>query len=109
MCAFCFPYTLRWWGKREEALTELTAALGARPGRPDYLFHAAMTQNSLQNREEALDCIKQALDGGWPLAEIEGAMELDDLRTSEDFKELMGKFKDSVETTFNQGGKKDNG
>ncbi len=96
-------------GKREEALTELTAALGARPGRPDYLFHAAMTQNSLQNREEALDCIKQALDGGWPLAEIEGAMELDDLRTSEDFKELMGKFKDSVETTFNQGGKKDNG
>ena len=75
----------------------MTSALRLRPDDPHYLGYAAVVHNLFKERSEALAYLTKAIEKGWPLDEIETEKALDDIRTSEDFRRIIGKQKDSVE------------
>ena len=76
-------------GHRAEALKELDLAFKATPNDPEALFYAALVHNQLGDREAALDWLQKAVAHGYSPAEIQNAVELDNLRQDPKFQALV--------------------
>jgi serine/threonine protein kinase/tetratricopeptide (TPR) repeat protein len=73
-------------GLREKAIPRVQAALARSPDDPKILELAGETYESLGDRRHALECIEGAVQGGYPLEELEGAANLRNLLSDPNFR-----------------------
>ncbi|HXZ26647.1 MAG TPA: tetratricopeptide repeat protein [Terriglobales bacterium] len=76
-------------GNRSEALRQIDLGLKANPNHAETLYYAALVHNQFGERDAALAWLQKAIQAGWSRAEIEQAVELDDLRSDPRFQKLM--------------------
>ena len=76
-------------GKRSQAFLHLQRALGLRPNDPEILFFAAVVHNQFGEREQALNWLQKSAARGYSRAQIEAAVELDNLRNEARFKSAI--------------------
>ncbi len=67
-------------GKPVEGLGEIRKALEIEPGNPDYLVGAAVVANLLGKTEDAIGWLRQAVDKGMGVRQIEREPEFENLR-----------------------------
>jgi Flp pilus assembly protein TadD len=77
-------------GRKIEALNHLTTALTLKPNEAEYRSYAAVIHNQLGDRASALASLKKAISLGWSMAEINSEIELDSLRSGNDFQKMVG-------------------
>jgi serine/threonine-protein kinase len=73
---------------REKALARIEAALARAPEDPSILVSASEVYENLGDRTRALGLVKQALDRGWPLADLENDPGQRNLLLDSRFREL---------------------
>lgn len=76
-------------GKKDTALSLTEQALVLAPDDVEVAFGAAETYEQLGQRAKALTWIEKALEGGYPLAQIERAPGLRQLRTDPQFRSMI--------------------
>jgi serine/threonine protein kinase/Flp pilus assembly protein TadD len=76
-------------GKRADALQHLNKALQFRPNDAETLYFAGIVHALLGNKTEAISWLQEAIQHGYSRAEIDSAPELDELRSSAEFKSLL--------------------
>ena len=76
-------------GQRNEALDYLNAALQLRPNDAETLYFAGIVHALLAERDQAVSWLRKASKRGYSRADIENALELDELRNSPEFKSLL--------------------
>jgi serine/threonine-protein kinase len=77
-------------GEKSQSLTSLQQALQASPTNAEFLFWGAVIYNQFGEREQALEQLEQAIAGGYSMAELRTAVELDNLRDHPRVRELIG-------------------
>ena len=87
-------YTLsaEYWamlGKRTEAIQHLNKALQLRPNDAETLYFAALVHAVLGNKNTAISWLQAAIKRGYSRAEIDSALELDELRNSPEFRSQL--------------------
>jgi len=73
-------------GERAEALQQLNKALQLRPNDAETLYFAGIVHAVLGDKDEAIPWLQAAMKRGYSRAEIDSALELDELRNSPEFK-----------------------
>jgi serine/threonine-protein kinase len=73
-------------GKRSDSLQHLSKALQLRPNDAETLYFAAIVHGVLGERNEAISWLRAAIKRGYSRAEIDSALELDELRNSPEFQ-----------------------
>ena len=73
-------------GKRSEAIQHLNKALQLRPNDAETLYFAGIVHAVLGERDKAITWLQAAMKRGYSRAEIDSAVELDELRKSPEFK-----------------------
>ena len=76
-------------GKRSQAFLHLQRALGLRPNDPEILFFAAVVHNQFGERQQALNWLQKSAARGYSRAQVEAAVELDNLRNEARFKSAI--------------------
>jgi tetratricopeptide (TPR) repeat protein len=73
-------------GKPAEGLSEIRKSLAIEPGNPEYLYDAAIVSALLGRNEDAIGWLRQAVDGGLPVSQIERDPEFQSLRKLDSYK-----------------------
>ena len=73
-------------GKRAEALQHLNKALQLRPNDAETLYFAGIVHAVLGEKDQAIPWLQAAMKRGYSRAEMNSALELDELRNSTEFK-----------------------
>jgi eukaryotic-like serine/threonine-protein kinase len=76
-------------GQRKEALDYLNAALQLRPNDAETLYFAGIVHALLGERDQAIAWLRKASKRGYSRADIENALELDQLKNSPEFNSLL--------------------
>jgi len=76
-------------GDNAAAIKFLHKSLGLAPNDPNVLYRASVTSEVLGLRNNASDFIAQAIEEGYPISVIEGDPELDALRKSDFFRQII--------------------
>jgi serine/threonine-protein kinase len=76
-------------GKRAEAIQHLNRALQLRPSDAETLYFAGIVHALIGDRHEAISWLQAAIRHGYSPAEIDNALELDELRSTTEFKSLL--------------------
>jgi tetratricopeptide (TPR) repeat protein len=79
---------LAFTGRRREALERLQRALALEPGNVGVMITAAEAYDYLGFRTEALNWVKEALDHGFPVREVELSHGLEELRKDTRYTKL---------------------
>lgn len=83
--ALCLAKT----GDVKEAQKDLRRAMDLDPNDPNNLFQAAEVDNLCGKKQEALNWIRRAVEGGYPVADIARDPELANLRNEGAFQEAL--------------------
>jgi serine/threonine-protein kinase len=76
-------------GKRPEALQHMYKALQLRPNDAETLYFAGLVHAVLGEKDQAIFWLQAAMKRGYSRAEIESAVELDELRSSPQFESRL--------------------
>jgi tetratricopeptide (TPR) repeat protein len=76
-------------GKRSEALQHMYKALQLRPNDAETLYFAGLVHAVLGEKDQAIFWLQAAMKRGYSRAEIESAVELDELRSSPQFESRL--------------------
>ena len=82
-------YYLMRLGDKRRALEEIKQAGTSAPDDPDVLFWTALVYELAGNREKALNALASAAAGGYSLAVIRAASDLDELRKDTRYQDLV--------------------
>jgi eukaryotic-like serine/threonine-protein kinase len=80
-------------GGLEKARLLIGRALAIAPSDLDVLIHAVEVYTLAGEQRKALDCLKSAVQGGYPRFEIEANPELASLRSDPRYREIMAEAK----------------
>lgn len=92
--ALCLAKT----GNTAEAQKDLRRAIELNPKDTGSLFQAAIVANICGKKQEALDWIRRAVQGGYPVADITREPELANLRKDKEFQEALKGSKNTPTT-----------
>lgn len=76
-------------GQNDKALTHLRPALALRPDAPEFQLMAAIVHNQSGDKQAALQWIARAVKRGYSTAEINNAVELENLHSEKAFQNLV--------------------
>ncbi|MCI0353143.1 MAG: tetratricopeptide repeat protein [Acidobacteriales bacterium] len=76
-------------GQKDKAFTHLNPALRLRPQDPEFLLMAAIVHNQSGDKKAALHWVERAVNRGYSTAEINNAVELDNLHDEKAFQQLV--------------------
>jgi len=76
-------------GKRQESIQHLNRALQLRPNDAETLYFAGIVHAVLGDKQEAVSWLQAAVKRGYSRAEIDNALELDQLRNSGQLNSLL--------------------
>jgi serine/threonine-protein kinase len=75
-------------GEREQALSYINQATDIGPDNTMVMYFTGHAHEQLQQRDEAVACIGKALDGGYPLSELETDPFMHELRNDARYEQL---------------------
>jgi serine/threonine-protein kinase len=76
-------------GRPAEGLAEIRKALEIEPGNPDYFYDAAIVSNLMGKDEDAIGWLRQAVDGGFGVRQIESEPEFRNLRKTPAYQKVF--------------------
>jgi serine/threonine-protein kinase len=89
-------------GQPSAGLEEIRKALEIEPGNPDTFVSAAVVSNLAGKPEDAIGWLRQAVQGGIGVRQIEAEPELENLRKLEEYKKIFSR----TESTPGNGGRR---
>jgi tetratricopeptide (TPR) repeat protein len=84
-------------GKPAEGLIQIQKALENAPGNPDYFYNAAVASLLLGRSDDAIGWLRQAVNAGLGVRQIEAEPEFEDLRKLDRYKQLFSVPKKTAE------------
>jgi tetratricopeptide (TPR) repeat protein len=78
-------------GKPAEGMAEIRKALEVEPGNPDTFYDAAVVSSVMNKPEDAIGWLRQAVDAGLGVRQIEADPEFQGLRKLDSYKKVFGK------------------
>jgi len=83
------------WKRREKAVPLIQAALARAPDNADVLAAAGEAYDNLGDRDRALELVRQALEHGWTLAQLENDPGQQKLLQDSRFREIAAKHRNN--------------
>jgi tetratricopeptide (TPR) repeat protein/TolB-like protein len=80
-------------GKPQDGLAEIRKALAIEPGNPEFFYGAAVAASLLGKSEDAVGWLRQAVDGGLGLSQVEREPEFETLRRTPAYQQAFRKAK----------------
>ena len=77
-------------GRKDEAIRLLNSAIQLRPNDAETLYFAGIVHALLGQEDKAISWLQAAIKHGYSRAEIDNAVELDELRNTSEFKSSIG-------------------
>ena len=76
-------------GAAADGLAEIRRALEKEPGNPDYLYDAAVVSTLLGKTDDAVGWLRQAVNGGLGIRQVESEPEFESLRRLDAYKKIF--------------------
>ena len=83
-------------GKTAEGLAAIEKALALEPGNLDHFYNAAVVSTLLGRTDDAIGWLRQAVDGGMGVRQIEAEPEFQQLRKLDAFKKVFESHKEAA-------------